>query len=276
METITVREYGEEVKEMSGEKIAIIGGTGVYNQSLLKNPREFVVETVYGKALMQEGNYKGRNVYFLARHGPAHGVPPHRINYRANIAALRQLGVSAVIATAAVGTVRKEIVPGSQVVIDQFIDYTRGRDLTFFDETGNGVVHVDFTEPYCPAVRRFILRAGGKVGQSLIDGGCYVCTEGPRFETPAEIKMIARWGGDLVGMTNVPEVILAREAGLCYAAICQVTNYAAGISPTPLTHEEVLDMIDRGKEELDHLIAACIEEISDRDCRCRENAAYWE
>ncbi|HOL18058.1 MAG TPA: MTAP family purine nucleoside phosphorylase, partial [Bacillota bacterium] len=141
---------------------------------------------------------------------------------------------------------------------------------------GGKVVHVDFTEPYCPEIRAAMLRAGERVGEKLVDGGCYVCAEGPRFETPAEIKMMAQWGGDLVGMTNVPEVTLAREAGLCYATVCLATNYAAGISAAALSHEEVLEEMAKGKVSLDRLLAACVEEIPEkRSCRCRDNAANW-
>lgn len=257
-------------------KVAIIGGTGVYNQSLLDHAREIVVETSFGRAHLQQGFYRGRELFFLARHGTGHALPPHLVNYRANIFALKELGIDAVISTAAVGTLRRNIIPGSRVLIDQFIDFTKTRVSTFFEGEGGKVVHVDFTEPYCFEIRTAVLRAGAKVGEKLVNGGCYVCTEGPRFETPAEIRMMAGWGGDLVGMTNVPEVTLAREAGLCYATVCLATNFAAGISATPLTHEEVLEEMGRGKSSLDRLLAACVEEIPEyRSCRCRDNAANW-
>ncbi len=256
---------------MTQPRIAIIGGTGVYNQSHLEGAEELLVDTRFGTALLQHGFIKGREVYFLTRHGPGHAVPPHLVNYRANIAALRQLEVSAVIATAAVGSLRRAIAPGSRVVIDQFIDFTRGRPSTFFEGKGGRVVHTDMTDPYCPDLRAAIVRAGKSVGQELVERGCYLCTEGPRFETPAEIKMFASWGGDVVGMTNVPEVVLAREASLCYAAIALVTNYAAGIAPAFLTHTEVLEEMARGKASLDMLLAACVEAIAaERTCRCRK------
>jgi len=257
-------------------KVAIIGGTGVYNQSLLEQTREVVAENRFGRALLQQGFYGDTEVYFLARHGAGHALPPHKINYRANIYALKELGIDAVISTAAVGVLREDIHPGSRVLIDQFIDFTKSRVSTFFEGEDGKVIHVDFTEPYCPEIRAAILRAGIKIEEKLADGGCYVCAEGPRFETPAEIRMMAKWGGDLVGMTNVPEVTLAREAGLCYATICLATNFAAGISPTPLTHEEVLEEMARGKTSLDRLLAASLEEIPlQRGCRCRSNAANW-
>jgi 5'-methylthioadenosine phosphorylase len=257
-------------------KVAIIGGTGVYNQSLLENETEITVETGFGAVKINRGKYKGREVYFMARHGGGHSVPPHLVNYRANIAALRELGVDAVIATAAVGTLRTSMPPGSRVVIDQFIDFTKHRAPTFYEGGEGFVVHTDFSEPYCPDTREAIFRAAKKLNQEIIDGGCYVCCEGPRFETPAEIKMIGQWGGDLVGMTNVPEVVLAREAGLCYATIALPTNYAAGIQATPLTHEEVLEEMEKGKPLLDKLLAACIEEVKPaRACGCTEAGKYW-
>lgn len=261
---------------MRNIKVAIIGGTGVYNQSLLDNEKDITVETSYGLVTLKRGDYKGRVVFFMPRHGGGHSVPPHLVNYRANIAALKMLDVDAVIATAAVGTLRENMPPGSRVVIDQFIDYTSSRALTYYEGENGFVVHTDFTNPYCPQVRREILQAGSILGQDLVDGGCYVCCEGPRFETPAEVKMISAWGGDLVGMTNVPEVVLAREAGLCYATIALPTNYAAGISVTPLTHEEVLEEMDKTKPELDRLLAGCIEAVTaEKTCSCRESGKHW-
>ncbi|MGM0688189.1 MAG: S-methyl-5'-thioadenosine phosphorylase [Bacillota bacterium] len=261
---------------MSELKVAIIGGTGVYNQSLLENEIEISVETRFGRVVIRQGEYLGRRVFFLARHGGKHSVPPHMVNYKANIAALKKLNVDAVISTAAVGTLRREMSPGSRVVIDQFIDYTKCRSLTFYEGEDSLVVHTDVTEPYCPEVRAAILRAGVSLDQNVIDGGCYVCCEGPRFETPAEIKMIGQWGGDLVGMTNLPEVVLAREAGLCYATIALPTNYAAGISTTVLDHQEVLEEMDKDKANLDKLIASCVSEIKpEHSCKCKASGIHW-
>ena len=261
---------------MTGISVAIIGGTGVYNNSLLENEREITVDTKFGSVKMNQGEYKGRTVLFMARHGGGHSVPPHLVNYRANIAALKILNVHAVISTAAVGSLRQNMPPGSCVVIDQFIDFTKNRTLTFYEGQEGFVVHTDFSEPYCPEIRTVILEAGKDLDQKLVDGGCYVCCEGPRFETPAEIKMIGQWGGDLVGMTNIPEVVLAREAGLCYATIALPTNFAAGISDLPLTHKEVLEEMDKGKADLDRLLAVCIENVKqEHDCNCRNSGKYW-
>ncbi len=261
---------------MGLQKIAFIGGTGVYEQSILKERQELTVSTRYGEVPLQSGRHRQQEIYFLARHGYRHSVPPHLVNYRANIAALKKLEIDAVIATAAVGSLKESIPPGSRVVIDQFIDFTKGRPSTFYDGQEGEVVHTDFTAPYCPELRAAILRAGRHLNQPVIDGGCYLCTEGPRFETPAEIRMFARLGADVVGMTNVPEVTLAREAGLCYATITLVTNYAAGISPCKLTHEEVLEVMSEGKANLDLLLMGCLAEIPElKSCDCRQAGRHW-
>lgn len=232
--------------------VAIIGGTGVYDPGILREVRDLVVQTPYGAALAQQGLYEGPSgrrmeVAFLARHGPGHSVPPHRINYRANIWALAELGVTRIIGTAAVGSLRRDLPPGSLVLADGFLDFTRGRAGTFYDGDSSpaggpaGVVHTDMTEPYCPELRGLLSRAAAGAGLEVTSGGCYACTEGPRFESPAEIRMLRQLGADLVGMTNVPEVVLARELGMCYALVAMVTNYAAGMTANRLTHAEVAE-----------------------------------
>jgi len=256
---------------MAHPKVAVIGGSGVYKQAFIENEREIKVETRFGASVLKQGLYRGRTVFFMARHGGGHTVPPHLVNYRANIAALKKLEVDAVIATAAVGSLRRDMGPGSRVIIDQFIDFTKQRPLTFYEGKEGFVVHTDFSEPYCPNTRAAILRAGRALGQHMVDGGCYICTEGPRFETPAEINMFMNWGVDVVGMTNVPEVVLAREAGLCYGTIALPTNFAAGVSAKPLNQDEVLEAMDTDKLELEKLLAASIAEIkTDASCRCRD------
>lgn len=261
---------------MQPVKVAIIGGSGVYNQSFLETCESVEVETIYGPAALKIGTYHDREVVFVARHGSGHSVPPHRVNYRANIAALKKIGVSRIVATAAVGSLREKLSPGKRVIVDQFIDFSKNRPLTFYDGGESPVIHTDFTEPYCPQTRAAITRAAEKVSQEIIDGGCYICTEGPRFETAAEIRMFKNWGADVVGMTGVPEVVLAREAGLCYASICLPTNFAAGVTGIPLEQEEVLLAMDRDREDLEKLLAATVEEIEPAySCRCREAGKYW-
>jgi len=251
-------------------RLAIIGGTGVYDPQMLDDLRTLEVNTRYGSALLSQGSYQGREVAFLARHGSKHGTPPHKVNYRANIAALLKLGVEKVVATAAVGSLNEKMPPGAIVLLEQFLDFTKARESTFFDGGEAGVVHTDFTAPYCPEINARLLEAAKSAGLELQSGAVYVCTEGPRFETPAEIKMFKQLGGDLVGMTNVPEVVLAREAGLCYSTVALSTNFAAGISKTVLTHQEVLEMMAENAKKLRRLLTATIVTLADlRTCDCR-------
>ncbi|MGB9804344.1 S-methyl-5'-thioadenosine phosphorylase [Desulfofundulus sp.] len=250
-------------------RIAIIGGTGVYDPSILSDIREERLETPFGLARVKVGTYRGREVAFMARHGEDHSVPPHLVNYRANIWGLRQLGVGNIFATAAVGSLNTEMKPKQFVFVDQFLDFTRSRVQTFVEK---GVVHLDMTDPYCPELRMTLARAAQELGLEYHMRGTYVCTEGPRFETPAEIRMFRQLGGDLVGMTSVPEVVLAREAGICYATIAMVTNFAAGISPTRLSHQEVVDVMAENVGNLRRLVMRAIELVDpDRTCLCHES-----
>lgn len=250
-------------------RYAIIGGTGVYDPAILSDVHGREVTTPYGAVAMKVGTYKGKEVAFLPRHGFQHSVPPHLINYRANIWALKSLGVERVIATTAVGSLNQAMAPGHFVFIDQFLDFTKSRAMTFFAGGERGVVHVDYTEPYCPDIRAVMAGAAAELGLPHHNGGTYVCTEGPRFETPAEIRAFGILGGDLVGMTNVPEVVLAREANLCYATVSMVTNYAAGISRAPLTHAEVLEVMHANGERLKALAMRSLERMPEgRGCRC--------
>jgi 5'-methylthioadenosine phosphorylase len=250
-------------------RIAVIGGTGVYDPEMLQDVREEWVSTPYGDVGLQVGRFQGREVVFMARHGRQHSVPPHLVNYRANIMALKGLGVRSILATAAVGSLNLDMKPGDLVFCDQFLDFTKGRVQTFFEGGPNGVVHVDMTEPYCPELRALLARAASNLKLPVHASGTYVTTEGPRFETPAEIRMLRQLGGDLVGMTGVPEVVLAREAEICYATIAMVTNFAAGISPHRLTHEEVIEAMQVNAAKIRSLIAETVALIDpERDCLC--------
>ena len=254
---------------------AIIGGTGVYDPGMLENPVERNISTPYGEALVLVGEYKGQPLAFLTRHGRKHTVPPHRINYRANIYALKTLGVEQIVATTAVGSLNAAMAPGHFVLPDQFLDFTKQRDHTFFDGEDGRVVHVDVTEPYCPRLRNVIANCADKLGYDCHNAATYVCTEGPRFETPAEINMFHKLGGDLVGMTNVPEVVLAHEAEMCYATISIVTNFAAGISANPLTHKEVVDVMKDSTSRFRSLIAAVLDSLTRTDCSCRHTLSEF-
>lgn len=251
-------------------KIAIIGGTGVYDPRILSDIIEEEIITPYGPVQYKQGKYLNQTVAFIPRHGSHHSIPPHLINYRANIWAMKKLGVTDIISTTAVGSLNLAMKPGDFVLVDQFLDFTKARTSTFYEGGNRGVVHVDMSEPYCPSLRKLVLTAGQQTGISVHPKGVYVCTEGPRFEAPAEIKAFALLGGDLVGMTNVPEVVLAREAEICYSTISMVTNYAAGISTLPLTHGEVLDTMRDNSENIKTLIMKTIELLNpDTDCSCR-------
>lgn len=249
--------------------LAVIGGTGVYNAEMLSKTKEIDIENRYGKVSILTGEYQNRRIAFLSRHGKGHSVPPHLINYRANIMALKELGVKRIIATAAVGSLNEKMKPQDFVIVDQFLDFTKNRQSTFFEGGSEGVVHTDVTQPYCPDLGGFIYQKAQELGLSVHQGGCYVTAEGPRFETPAEIKMYKMLGGDLVGMTSVPEVVLAREAGICYATVAMVTNFAAGISKEALSHAEVLEVMGLLSNNISKLIMAVLGEVPLKgSCSC--------
>lgn len=257
-------------------RLAIIGGSGVYDPGM-ERIRVEKVDTPYGEVEVTVGVYGDEEVAFLNRHGARHSVPPHRVNYRANIWALKVLGVERLLATAAVGSLNPDFRPGEFVIVHDFLDFTKTRVYTFYEGGETGVVHTDFTRPYCQELRQVILKTAEELGIRAHDGGVYACTEGPRFETPAEIRMIRTLGGDVVGMTGVPEVVLAREAGLCYCSIAMVTNMAAGISATPLSHEEVLEVMAKNSRNLRELIFRALPRIPrERGCGCARTAGKME
>jgi 5'-methylthioadenosine phosphorylase len=245
----------------------IMGGTGVYDPALLNDAEQIIIKTPYGDSAVTLGNYKGKTVAFMPRHGYGHSIAPHKINYQANITAMKQLGVKQVLATAAVGSLQLAYKPGSLILVDDFLDFTKSRPTTFFEE--GTVVHVDMTDPYCRRLRNGLANVAQSITLPMHDGGTYVTTEGPRFESPAEIRFYQGLGAAVVGMTSVPEVVLAKEAELCYATVCMVTNYGAGISPTPLTHEEVVDMMAQNVHLIRQLFFAFIEQdVASLTCRC--------
>lgn len=253
-------------------EIAVIGGSGIYDVDLIEDAERIEIDTPYGRSPeMLVGRYSGRKIVFLPRHGKGHTVPPHLVNYRANIWALKELGVERVIATTAVGSLNPRMKPGQLVLLDQFVDFTKRRPTTFYEGGEKGVVHVDMSVPYCPELRGVMLKTARGLNLSLRPGATYACTEGPRFETPAEIKMIRRAGCDVVGMTNVPESILARELEMCYAAISIVTNFAAGISKSKLTSQEVMDIMASNVHKVKKLIFSAVPMIPTvRSCPCRK------
>jgi len=209
--------------------LAIIGGSGLTRLSTLAVAHREVVRTPYGEpsAPLLFGQIAGREAVFLARHGHGHTIPPHRVNYRANLWALKQRDVTAILAVASVGSIVGAL-PGDLVLPDQLIDYTADRAHTFYDGSDQQVVHVDFTHPYSPPLRAVCLAAAATGGIALHDGGTYGAVSGPRLETAAEIDRLERDGATMVGMTGMPEASLARELGIPYAAVCVVVNHAAG------------------------------------------------
>lgn len=235
----------------------------------MSEQRTYTLETPYGTVEPVIGKLADREIVFLSRHGKDHAVPPHLVNYRANIWALRELGVRKILATSAVGSLSPNFCLGELVLLDQFLDFTKSRPQTFYEGGHLGVLHVDMTEPYCDAVRQVIIQASIQLGLEVKDGACYVCTEGPRFETPAEIRMFQRLGAELVGMTSVPEVVLARELGMCYASIGMVTNEAAGIAGHQLSHAEVTESLKDLGIKVAELIQATVSLWTpEQNCLC--------
>ncbi len=210
--------------------LAIIGGRGFTQLSSLQPTRRQVVRTPYGEpsSALTFGTIRGCDVVFLARHGYGHTIPPHRVNYRANLWALHDANARYIVSLAAVGGIRADLAPGTLAVPDQLIDYTYGREATFFSGVDRSVVHVDFTQPYCEELRQRLMRAAAKAGEHIVAGGSYAAMQGPRLETAAEVNRLERDGADMVGMTGMPEAALARELGLCYAALAMIMNHAAG------------------------------------------------
>ena len=243
--------------------IGIIGGTGVYEIVTMGDEIcKKVLKTPYGNS-PEVSIFKlhDKKVAFMPRHTKGHSKPPHMVNYRANIYAMKKLGVDRIIATNAVGSLERSVKPGDFVVPHDFIDFTKLRNGSFYDDR---TVHVDVTEPYCRDVRKIITSS-----RKVVDGGVYVCTEGPRFETPAEIRMFQLIGGTVVGMTGIPEVVLARELEICYASICTVSNYAASISSNNLTINEVFEIMDKKKQDLVRLMDTTISKMNEeRSCHC--------
>ncbi|MBX6391871.1 MAG: S-methyl-5'-thioinosine phosphorylase [Burkholderiales bacterium] len=245
--------------------LAIIGGSGLTKLSNLDVIYRKATRTPYGEpsGALTFGKIRGRDVIFLARHGYGHTIPPHEVNYRANIWALQQEGVKQVISVASVGGIRADLVPGTLVVPDQILDYTWGRPSTFFDGGGDGpVVHVDFTHPYSEPLRQAILQAARACGEPIVDGGVYAATQGPRLETAAEVRRLERDGADMVGMTGMPEAVLARELELQYATIAVVVNYAAGKGdsadgiPFGQIESTLQETVARARRVLEELVVA--------------------
>ncbi|WP_028047964.1 S-methyl-5'-thioadenosine phosphorylase [Cellulomonas sp. URHE0023] len=251
---------------MNASPIGIIGGSGLYE--LLVDPSRVTVTTPFGDPSdsIHVGRLGGRDVAFLPRHGADHRFPPHRVPYRANLWALRSLGVRRVLAPGAVGALRPDLAPGTLVVPDQIIDSTWGRDSTYYDAPG-AVVHVGFADPYCPQGRTAV-RSGP---MPVVDGGTLVVIQGPRFSTRAESRRNAVAGGDVVGMTGMPETVLARELALCYTGLAVVTDADAGVEAAgAVSHQAVLEQFARSVAELRTVLTEVVAALPvDDECSCR-------
>jgi len=269
--------------------LGVIGGSGLYELTDIKIIEERVINTPFGEpsSPVVIGEIEGKRVAFLARHGRDHSYPPHLVPYRANLWALREVGVNRVLAVSAVGSINKLFSPGDFVIIDSFIDLTKQRKTTYYEGkfsvqvdgedrvaqllNSKRVVHVDVTEPYCPQMRLLLINILQYKGERYHAAGIYACTEGPRFETPAEIKALEMLGADVVGMTGYPEVVLARELTMCYSSICVVANPAAGISAHRLTSEEVLELMGKKEAQIKDILLEFIKRLpEERTCRCKE------
>jgi 5'-methylthioinosine phosphorylase len=246
---------------MSTIDLAVIGGSGLYQFPGLENAVRQAVDTPYGPASggVVIGDFAGKRVAFLARHGESHSLPPHRVNYRGNLWALHHLGARRVIGVNAVGGIRADMGPRTIVVPEQIIDYTHGRYTSFCDVEGAEVKHIDFSEPYTASLRQALLAAAQQTGIAAIDGGCYGATQGPRLETRAEIARMKRDGCDLVGMTGMPEAGLARELELEYACLALVANFAAGCGDeAEISIEEIFAHLAAATAQVPLLLAALL------------------
>lgn len=247
--------------------IAIIGGTGLTSLKHLNITSREVVHTPYGEpsGIITHGELHGCDVLFLPRHGYSHTIPPHRVNYRANLWALRHLGVDRLIAVAAVGGVTESMAPGRIVIPDQIIDYTWGRAHTFFEDDLTHVTHVDFTHPYDRGLRERMIASARSAGLEAGESGTYGATQGPRLETAAEIRRLRQDGCNLVGMTGMPEASLARELDIAYAACAVVANWAAGLQTDVITMEDIENNLKTGMEKVRLLLGELIPRLHQRD-----------
>ena len=268
--------YNKEVLlrrlNVSGKaEIGIFGGSGFY--SLFQKPKKFALRTKYGRPsdAITISEVSGRKVAFLPRHGVKHQLPPHIINYRANIEAFRKIGVERIIGPCAVGSLKPDIAPGQIVICDQFVNFTHGRKDTFYD--GPLTTHISTADPYCPEMRKVAFEAAERIGIDVRRNGTVVVIEGPRFSTRAESKFFSSQGWDLINMTQYPEVVLAREREMCYLNISIVTDYDVGLEGNPnikpVTHEEVIRVFNQNIGRLRELIFEIVKLLpTERSCEC--------
>ncbi len=251
-------------------EIGIFGGTGIYDSGLLENAQEVDMNTPYGKPsdTITVGTFNGRKIAFLPRHGKKHTIPPHKINFKANIWAFKELGITRIIAPSAVGSLKEELAPGHFVLPTQFIDFTKSREGTFSKE--GRVIHISVAEPFCPELQSSIIQVTDNQNLNIHKDCTYVCIEGPRFSTKAESKFYRTTGADIIGMTLVPECQLAREAQMCYASISTVTDYDVW-ADKPVTAKEVIETLTKNVEKTKEILAELIDKIpKTRSCSCEK------
>lgn len=250
-------------------KLGIIGGSGLYDIEGFEYQEEIIMQTEYGDPsdTYRVFTYNDVRFYFLNRHGRNHSIPPHKVNYRANIDGFTRLGISHIISITATGGINSSYKPGDIIIPDDGIDMTYGREQTYYS---NGLIHhIDFTEPFCPRLRGVLENAAESADVDVHMNGTYICTNGPRLETKGEIKAFDRWGADLVGMTLFPECALARERKLCYANMSVITNYAAGTTTNKLTTEEVVEEMGKAMEKLKGIVSMIpVYFNEERTCQC--------
>ena len=244
--------------------IGLIAGTGFYDLPALKDGESRELDTLYGKAQIRSGEWNGARLIFLTRHGVGHSIPPHLINYRANIKAMKDLGVEQIIAINVVGGINPKLSPGDLCLVDDFIDFTSGRQHTFSDGSKPGVQHVDLTRPYDAKIQSALRQSAKESGILLHENGVYAGFNGPRFETPSEIRLAALAGATVVGMTGCPEVSLARELGIAYASIALVVNSAAGLSEAEITMDEINKALDLGKSKALTVIEGALKALASK------------
>ncbi|VAW57620.1 S-methyl-5'-thioinosine phosphorylase [hydrothermal vent metagenome] len=240
---------------------AIVGGSGLYQLDEFEEVDRYSLITQWGKPSsdIMVMNTGAGHVAFLTRHGAQHNIPPHNVNYRANLWALKECGVKRIFAVAVVGGITEQMSPETLLIPNQIIDYTYGRKHTFFDSGEDAVSHIDFTEPYAPSLRAQLLASAEKQSINVIDGGVYAATQGPRLETAAEIQKLLRDGADIVGMTGMPEASLARELGIDYACCALVVNWAAGCAgTTKIDHDAMQNVIEKGMVQVKAILKNCI------------------
>jgi 5'-methylthioadenosine phosphorylase len=260
--------------------IGIFGGTGIYDSGLLHDSKEITVETPYGKTsdTITIGEFQNKKIAFMPRHGKKHSITPHMINYRANIWAFKELGITRIIAPSAVGSLKEEIKPGHFVLPTQFIDFTKSRKNSFYDS--DKVVHISVADPFCPELQKITADVTKNQNLTMHQNCTYVCIEGPRFSTKAESKFYKSTGADIIGMTLVPECQLAREAQICYVSISTVTDYDVW-AEKPVTAKEVMDTLSKNVEITKKLLTEIINKmpenfISNKACSCERGLTEAE